>query len=209
MADVRPLVIVGAGGHGRVVLDMAHASSHRIAGFVDSVHEIGSRVNGAEILGDNRLLSDTSFIQAHRFLVAIGNQASRAELAHQLQSGNASFATVIHPSCIISSTSSIDCGTVIVAGAIVNTDARIGRHCIINTGATIDHDVVLEDGVQVSPGANLAGKVYCGENSFIGTGAVVIPGIRIGANTIVGAGSVVVKDVPSDIMVAGNPARPI
>lgn len=209
MTDALPLVIVGAGGHGRVVLDMARAAGHRIAGFIDSVHEIGSKVNGAEILGDNRLLSDAPFVQAHQFIVAIGNQSSRAELAHQLQSGNASFATVIHPSCIISSTSRIDYGTVVVVGAIVNTDARIGRHCIVNTGATIDHDVILEDGVQISPGANLAGKAHCGENAFIGTGAVIIPGIRIGANAVVGAGSVVIKDIPPDITVAGNPARPI
>ena len=202
-------MIVGAGGHGRVILDMALAAGMEVAGYVDSVHTPGSFINDVQVLGNNDYLADAGFIASHVFIVAIGNQKARRDLSLKIKNSGGELATVIHPLAVVSPMAMIGKGTVVVAGAIINTGARIGDYCIINTAATIDHDNHLEDGVQICPGANLAGTVHCGENAFIGTGAVVIPGIRIGADAIVGAGAVVIRNVGDGQSVAGNPASEI
>ena len=202
----KPLVIVGAGGHGRVVLDAAREGRLPVAGFIDTVAKPGDEVNGCTVLGGNVLLDDLGCLEAHTFIVAIGNQKARRELSLLLLE-RASLTTVIDPRSTLSSSASIGVGTAVIAGTIVNANAKIGRYCILNTGCTIDHDNILADGVQVCPGVHLAGNVRCGADAFIGTGAVAIPGISIGANAVVGAGSVVIRDVPDGVTVVGNPAR--
>lgn len=201
----KPIVIVGAGGHGRVVLDAVRALKQPIGGFIDTVAKRGAEINSCVVRGDNSLLNDTAFLDAHRFIVAIGNQRTRRELSLTLLD-RTELATIVHPSAIISPHAVIGVGTAIIAGAIVNANAQIGRFCILNTGCTIDHDNNLADGVQVCPGVHLAGNVRCGEDAFIGTGAIAIPGVSIGANAVVGAGAVVIRDVPEGAKVFGNPA---
>lgn len=201
------IVIVGAGGHGRVVLDICRAMGECVAGFLDSRNTVGTLINDAPVLGNNDALDNTDFLRSHRFIVAIGDQQAREALSCHILNGGGELATAIHPSSVISPRAVIGDGTVVVAGAIVNTDATVGRYCIINTGATIDHDVVLEDGVQICPGANLAGAVHCGRLVFIGTGAVIIPKVHIGSNSVIGAGAVVLKDIPADVLAVGNPAK--
>lgn len=204
---MKPLIIVGAGGHGKVVLDCAIAANIKVAGFLDSKQAAGTKINDAEILGNNDKLNDADFISAHSFIVALGSQQARADISKQILQADGELATVIHPSCIISPSAKIGRGTAIIAGAIINSNAKIGDYCIINTGATIDHDVVLEDGVQISPGANLAGTVYCCEGVFIGTGAIIIPNIRLAKNARVSAGAVVFNNLSENIVVSGNPAK--
>lgn len=201
----KPIVIVGAGGHGRVVLDAVSALKQPVGGFIDSVAKHGAEINSCVVRGDNSLLDDRSFLNAHKFIVAIGNQKARRELSLMLLD-RTELATIVHPSAIISPHAVIGIGTAIIAGAIVNANAHIGRFCILNTNCTIDHDNNLADGVQVCPGVHLAGSVRCGEDAFLGTGAIVIPGISIGANAVVGAGAVVIRDVPEGATVVGNPA---
>jgi sugar O-acyltransferase (sialic acid O-acetyltransferase NeuD family) len=201
----KPIVIVGAGGHGRVVLDAVWALKQPIAGFIDTVARPGAEINGCVVRGDNSLLDDPGFLNAHSFIVAIGNQQARRDLSLLLLD-RAELATIIHPSAIISPHALIGAGTAVIAGAVVSANTQIGRFCILNTSCTVDHDNNLADGVQVCPGAHLAGNVRCGEDAFIGTGAVAIPGISIGANAVVGAGAVVIRDVPEGAKVVGNPA---
>lgn len=203
----KPLIIVGAGGHGRVVLDMARAAGILVAGFLDSTQPAGELVHAVPILGNNTMLDDGAFLSAYRFIVAIGHQAVRANLSKAILANGGELASIIHPSCIVSPMAVIGAGTVLIAGAIVNSDAQIGDYCIINTAATIDHDVMLENGVQICPGVNIAGRAYCGENAFIGTGAVLIPDVRVGANAVIGAGAVVIRNIPAEAKAVGNPAR--
>ena len=100
-------------------------------------------------------------------------------------------------------------GTVVMAGAIVQPGCQIGKHVIVNTAASVDHDCQLADFSHICPGCHLAGTVSVGERTLLGTGSIVIPGIKIGADTVVGAGTVVTKDLPSEVMAVGHPARVI
>ena len=205
---MKPTVIVGAGGHGRVVLDILRAMRRRVAGFLDEGRDRDSGlVNGAPMLGGSALLASREFLARHDVLVAIGDNAARRRLVETVLSNEGTLATAIHPACVISPTAAIGEGTVIVPGAVVNANARIGRFCIVNTGATIGHDVVLEDGAQVAPGANMGGGSYCEADAFVAIGAVVAPKVRIGAGATLGAGATAVRDIPPRVVALGTPAR--
>ena len=205
----KQLVIVGAGGHGRVVLDAARAAGWTVRGFLDNTKPLGATANASPILGPTTELDDPQFLAGATVIVALGDQAARRNLSFRVLRNGGALAVVCHPSATVSPSAAIGDGSFIAAGSIVAPNAVIGRFCILNTAGSADHDVVLEDGVQVCPGARLAGRVTCGEDSFIGTGAVVLPGIRIGRGAVVGAGAVVLGDVAEGITVVGNPACPM
>jgi len=196
-------VIVGGGGHGRVILDCARAAGLDVAGFLDPA--VAGPVNGAAVLGGDERLQDPAFRRSHRFIVAIGDQRLRARLSLQLADR---LVAVVHPSCNVSPYCEIGAGTVLMPGVTVNANARIGRYCILNTMCSVDHDCDLEDGVQIGPGAHLCGEVRCGENAFVATGALVLPGLGVGREAVIGAGSVVTRDVPARARLFGAPARP-
>jgi sugar O-acyltransferase (sialic acid O-acetyltransferase NeuD family) len=216
-----PLLVVGAGGHGRVVLDLCRALGREVAGFLDDAPGPpgagGARraVEGVPVLGGFVLLDDAAVMARHEVVVAVGavrgdqvaGNRLRRELGRRAAARGAGLAILAHPSAVVSDRASLGPGTVVCAGAVVATGARLGVHCIVNTGASVDHDCELADGVQVSPGARLAGGVRCGEDVFVGTGACVAPGVAIGARTRVGLGAGVLRDLPADVLAAGTPAR--
>lgn len=201
------LVILGTGGHAKVVIDAGRAAGHEIAGML--AKDTGTPANPDElpILGDESRLEDPAFLAAHEFLVAIGDQETRRRLTTELERRGATMATVLHPSCVVSASAVIGAGSVLLAGAIVNAGSRIGRAAILNTACSIDHDNKIGNGCQIGPGARLAGEVTCGGWAFVGTGAVVLPGRTVGENAVVGAGAVVTEDVPAGVTVVGCPAR--
>jgi len=204
------LVIVGAGGHGRVCADVAQAAGFEVVGFCDAATTPGQTLNGIEIIGadfaDLMALEGSGWPQ---IFVTIGDNERRLALLDQAEGLGLSCATLVHPSAVLSPSCQIGEGTVIVAGAIVNANAQIGRGCILNTACSIDHDGKLSAGVQICPGAHAAGGVTFGEQAFVGTGASIIPNISIGARAIVAAGAVVTSDVADDENVAGVPAKTI
>ena len=208
--DRGALVIVGAGGHGRVCSDIAIASGWSIAGYCDNVHPIGELTNGvAVIAADLDSLHEQCGAASVQLFVAIGDNAARERISQQASAKGFELATLMHPSAIVSLSAEIATGTVLMPGAIINSNARIGRWCIINTAASVDHDCHLGDGSQIGPGARLAGHVSLGAGAFVGTGAVLTPRVRVGARAMVGAGSVVVRDVADGVRVAGVPAKPL
>lgn len=201
------LVIYGAGGHGRVCLDIALACGLPVAGFCDSAASKGSRIHGVEVIANDPTELMGEGMGPFSFFPAIGGQDVRRRILLAMEKTGLPVATLIHPAASVSTAASIGAGSVIMAGAIIATDAGIGRGCIVNHGATIDHDCQLSEGAKIGPGANLAGSVTIGAWADIGTGAALIPGVSVGDGATVGAGAVVIRDVAPGKTVAGVPAR--
>lgn len=200
------VVVIGSGGHGRVIADILRARGDQLAAFLDDQHK-GKIVLGAPVMGGTEDVDDEDFVSRYAFIVGLGDTRLRRKISEKIISHGGRLATAIHPTATVALDVMICEGTVVMAGAIINTGSRIGKFAVINTGAIIDHDNVLEDGVHISPGCNLAGGVYCYEDAFIGTGATIIPRTRIGRGSVVAAGATVTSDVAPNTMVAGTPAK--
>jgi len=204
------LIIWGAGGHAKVVADLARAAGYQIAGYLDeSVPRHHQQFCGAQILGGSHWLTSPDADRLSEVFVAIGDNSARARCLELALREGYSVPTLIHPTATMSPTARLASGAIVMAGAIVQADAVIGVGGIINTGASVDHDCVLGHCVHVAPGARLAGQVEIGDRTFVGIGAVVIPRIKIGHDCIVGAGAAVIKDVLDGQTVVGVPARTI
>lgn len=202
------LLIVGAGGHGAVVLDVVRAGGrYRPVGFLDADPTlVGRQIGGVAVLGPLNLLPKVRQ-QVKHAIVAIGDNRVRRSVAQKLVQAGFELATVIHPAAVVSATAIIGRNVVVAAGAVVSTSARLGDSVIVNTGAVVDHECEIGEGAHVGPGANLAGRVQVEAGAFIGLGANVIQCLRIGTEATVGAGAVVLRDVEAGTTVAGVPAR--
>jgi sugar O-acyltransferase (sialic acid O-acetyltransferase NeuD family) len=202
---VSGLLIVGAGGHAKVVADILICQGMPVLGFLDdNLKPQDAHCLGLPILGS---IDDYQSHSPTGLVMGIGDNATRMAVAERL--GNEAqplWHTAVHPSAIVARSVRIGEGTVIAAGAVVNPDAVIGRYVIINTGATIDHDCNIGDFCHIAPGANLAGGTCVGEGSLIGIGATVTPYHSIGSWTVVGAGAVVVCNIPDNVVAKGVPA---
>lgn len=203
-------VIVGAGGHGRVVLDILQRSSaHQVAGFVDSDPSLtGERVDGKPVLGvldDLPRLREDHGVDAA--VVAIGDNGIRREFADRISDMGFVLINAVHPSANLAQSVSLGSNIVIAAGALVCAHCHIGDSVILNTGCIVDHESTVGHGSHVCPGARIAGRVSIQAGAFIGIGATVIQSVRIGHHAKVGAGAVVIDDVPAMTTVVGVPAR--
>lgn len=201
------LLIIGAGGHGRVVADAALTmSAWSSLAFVDD--KATGKMLGCDIAGD---LSRLSKLRLHfeDAVVAIGNASVRLELVERCKQLGFRLPPIIHKTASVSSFATLGAGTVVMAQAAINAGSVVGQSCIVNTGATIDHDCVLADGIHVCPGAHLAGDVKVGAKSWIGIGACIRNGVSIGREVTVGAGAAVICDIEDGLVVVGVPARPL
>lgn len=210
--DKRPaLVLVGASGHGKVVLDIVEREGrYRISHLLDDNAALhGKLFFGYRVAGASQDILAGAAGERPLVFVSIGDNAARLRIASWLRSNGFELARAIHPHAQVARGAVIGAGSAIMAGAVVNSDAAIGENVIINTGATVDHDCVVGDGVHVAPGAHLCGGVRVAAGSFIGAGAVLIPGIRVGAYAVIGAGSTLLDDIPENATAAGSPARKI
>lgn len=204
---MKNLVIIGAGGHGKVAADIALKMNkwERIE-FLDDTYNLEATM-GIEVTG--RTESVVSKIKDSDIFVAIGKSEVREEKTKQLEELDASIATLIHPDAVIGTDVKIGNGTVIMARVVVNCSTEIGKGSIINTGATVDHDCRIGDYVHVCPGVNIAGGVEICYNTWIGIGSTVINNIRICSNCYLGAGAVATKDIDNAGTYIGCPARKI
>lgn len=199
----KDLLILGAGGHAKVVIETARRCGYQpVAVYDDDESLIGTNVSGVPVLGKIRDLSDDCSGQA---IIAIGSNRVRKMIAQRLK--NLVWPVLLHPTAYICSTAIIGSGTVVFAGAVIQPDVVIGRHAIVNTGGNVDHDCVLEDYVHICPGCSLAGAAKIGEGTMLGTGSSVIPLKLIGAWSTIGAGAAVVSDIPPGVTAVGVPAR--
>ena len=202
----KKVVIIGAGGHAKVIADIIEKSGDEIVGFLDDNKEIGTTIiNEYKVIGDlNNRFTMAVTKENLEFIIAIGDSKKREEISH---SPNLKFYTAIHPSAQIGLDVEIQEGTVIMANACINSSAKIGKHCIINTGAIIEHDNIIEDFVHISPNVALGGTVKIGESTHVGIGSIVKNNITICKNCTIGAGAVVVKNIIEEGTYVGVPAR--
>ena len=200
------LMILGAGGHGKVVAEIAKLMEKwDDIVFLDDNEKL-REVNGIKVIGqfnDYRIYKD----RYNYAFVAIGDNELRLKLIENLKKEGLLIPALIHPFTSISDNCQIHEGTAVMAGAVINTNVIIGRGCIINTSSSIDHDGVLEDGVHISPGVHLGGTVKIGKHTWVCLGSNIINNVIIGSNVIVAAGAVVTENVPDNVMVAGIPAK--
>lgn len=188
------MILYGASGHGKVIIEILEANGVKVDYVVDDNPEIH------ELLGYEVRRNSGKYDDA---IISIGSAQIRKKLVETLQVKN--YPVAIHPTAIVSPRAKIGEGTVVMQGAILQTCVEVGKHCIINTGASVDHDCKLADYVHIAPQATLSGAVEVGEGTWIGAGAVIKQCIKIGANCMIGAGAVVVKDVPDGMTVVGVP----
>ncbi|MBI2500371.1 MAG: acetyltransferase [Deltaproteobacteria bacterium] len=213
MARAKPgnILLVGGGGHSRVVLSTLRAlGNFQIVGLVDKNLKPEVLVNGVKVLGSDEVLQevyrqgcDLAFISVG----SVGNSGVRRKLFEKLTTIGFSLPSLVDPKAVVDDSVQLGAGTYVAAGAVVQSGAVIGKNVIINTGAVVDHDCSLGDFVHLAPGATLSGGVHVGEGSHIGTGSSVIEGISVGNQTMIGAGSVVIRDIPDDCKAFGNPCR--
>lgn len=199
----KKVVIIGAGGHGRVVADIVEACGDTVIGFLDDSNTANDKVNVVGTSADAIKYCDGEI----KLFVAIGNCKVREKIMNSLP--DAKWYTAIHPSAVISPSVVIGEGTCVMPNAVINNSAVIGKGCIINTCASVDHDDVIGDFVHISCGARLAGTVTVGKSTWVGIGSTVSNNISIGSDIMIGAGAVVVKDITEEGTYIGVPARKI
>jgi len=206
------VLIIGAGGHGRVVLEILRAGGqYQPVGFIDSAPALtGTKVGGLPVFGGANLLSKLRQQQKVRHaIVAIGDNRVRPRYAALLREQGFELLNAIHPTASVAKTAILGTNIVIAAQSAVCNEARIGDSCILNTACVIDHECELEEAVHVCPKVALAGRVRAGAASWLGIGSTIIQCLSIGQNATVGAGAVVIRDVPDSATVVGVPARVI
>jgi sugar O-acyltransferase (sialic acid O-acetyltransferase NeuD family) len=207
--DLLPLLVIGAGGHARVVVDVAEKQGrYRVAGLLDDRPGLaGTQFMGYPVLGGRDVLRRDD-LPSHAF-VAIGAPLARQAWQQYLEEHGYQIATLVHPSAQVGREVALDGGTVLMAGAIVNSGSHIGRGVIVNTAASVDHDCEVGDFAHIAPGARLAGGVHVGARAHVGIGSCVLQNIPVGDDAIVGGGAAVVRAVPAGVTVVGVPAQPL
>ncbi len=199
---VKTIGIIGAGGHGKVVADIAKNFYDKIVFFDDT---------GKESCLDYKVIGKiedvVNYINEMDFFIAIGDSYYRKIFFDKLVSLNGKIATLIHPKSTIAKGVQIGKGSLIVAGAIINSATKIGEGVIINTASSVDHDCIIGDFSHIAVGACIAGTVKIGKNVWIGAGAIVVNDIELCDDCFIGAGAVVVKDIKEKGLYIGIPAK--
>ncbi len=194
------LVIIGAGGHARVVADAWEAAGGRVAVCVED-EGLDRDLGWARVVGSTEGMDDVEFV------VAIGdNLVRRKRYEEMLRDSHSRPTTVVHPTAVVSCGANLGAGCMVLAGAVLNPGTEVGEDTILNTGAIVEHDCVIGAHAHVAPRSVLGGGVTVGDGSLVGIGACVMPGVSIGAGATVGAGAVVTRDVPALGVVVGVPA---
>lgn len=203
------ILIIGAGGHGKVVADILNAGrKYSLVGFLDADPTLtGSSIAGLGVLGSINLLPKLRQQKVRHAIVAIGDSRSRLSYAQILRDHGFELVNAIHPESYVAPSAQIGRNVVIAAGAVVGAESRLGDSCIINTNAVVDHECEIGEGVHICPGALLAGRVKVEAGAFIGLGAKVIQCLTIGPGATIGAGAVVLQDIPANTTAVGVPAR--
>ncbi len=205
--DKKELIIIGAGGQARVVIDAAEDTGFDVCGIVDiDYNGQNEKILNYPVLGDFSVLNEFN-PEKTCLAIALGDGQERADYFHKLQKLGFRLPNIVHPTAIISKHVKIGKGVFINAGAIINAKADISDNTIINTGAIVDHEVVIGRNCHVCPGVKIGGRVTIGDNTFIGIGTSIIDYIKIGSKVTIGAGSVIIRDIKSNSKIVGAPGK--
>lgn len=205
---MKKLVIIGSGGHAKVVIDIIRENGdYQIEGCV-SKDRIES-FQGVPILGTDKCLAELINDGIKNAFIAIGDNRKRLEISKKIRAIGFSLINVISKKAIVSKSVRFGSGIIVHLGAVVNVGTIIEDLAIINTSASIGHDCSIGKASHIAPGTRVTGNVKIGNGALLGVGTVVIPNIKIGNWTVIGAGSVVIKDIPSFSVAVGNPAKVI
>ena len=206
----KPVIILGAGGHSKVLIDLLKYYNITIIGITDpdsSLH--GKSIMGVPVIGNDHLVLEyqPDSILLVNGIGLTGQTSRRKQIFEAFKKQNYCFLNVVHPNSVLASDVKTAEGVQIMAGAVIQTGTVIGANTIINTRASIDHECIIGSHVHIAPGATICGGVTIEDSVFIGAGATVIQGVHLGANSIVAAGAVVTCDVPEGVIVMGVPAK--
>ncbi|AQY49742.1 putative acetyl or glycosyltransferase [Listeria weihenstephanensis FSL R9-0317] len=201
---MKNVIIVGDGGHSKVIREcIEQQGEYAIIGILDNKYTSYEEMDGRFMapFDDFEKFQEDGTL----WFIAIGDNKVRAEVAAKM--GNVPYATVIHPTAIVSKTAVIEPGSVVMPVTVIQPDCVIGKHVIINTGAIIEHDVIISEAAHVSPRATVTGGVRIGRGAHVGAAAVVNPGVVLGEFSVIGAGAVVTRDTDEFGTYVGVPAR--
>jgi UDP-perosamine 4-acetyltransferase len=205
-----PVIIIGGGGHAKVLVEALRASGVTILGITDAdPAKHGTSIHGVPVLGGDHVLERHApgSVRLVNGLGSVRETRSRTALFNTFKTKGYAFATVVHPSAVVASDAILGEGAQVMAGAVLQPGCSLGEDVIINTRVSVDHDCSIGPHVHLAPGVTLSGDVHIGGGSHIGTGAAVVQGVRIGKDCLVAAGAVVVSNVADGATVRGVPAK--
>ncbi|WNL38491.1 acetyltransferase [Halomonas sp. PAMB 3232] len=206
-----PVILLGAGGHAKVVLDLLRFTGRTVIGVCDPIleHKPGGLWRGIPVLGgDNDLLSHVAdTVELANGVGSLPGQSTRHNLHERIIALGYRFATLVHPSAVLSESAILGRGAQVMAGCVVQADVQIGEGTLVNTAAHIDHDCQLGRHVHIAPGAVLSGGIRIADNVHVGPNVTIIQGVTIGTGAIIGAGTTVLHDLPEYHQLIGQAPR--
>ena len=203
----KKLLIIGAGGHGRVVADIANKM--KVYSEIAFLDDDETKTSVWRYLCEGTVERLKEEPKQTEVFVAIGNGVTRRNVQNSIEKAGFRIPVLIHPCAVLGEDVKLDVGTVVMAGVVINSGVRIGKGVIVNTSSSVDHDCVIEDFVHIAVGTHVAGTVCIGENSWIGAGVIVSNNVNITRNTVIGAGAVVIQDIDESGTYVGVPAKRI
>ena len=205
----KKVIILGAGGHARVVADAIRACGEEIFGFADAVspERKGQTFEGAKVIGGFDDLLKLAGANNVEVAIGFGQCASRFSFVNELSQHRLALRTVIHPRATVSPSAQLSAGVYVGPNAVIEANCHIGEGSIINCGANICHDCEIGRAVAVCPGVLVGGKSCVGDKTWLGIGSTMIDKIKVGAECFVGAGAVVVSNMPDGVLIVGVPAK--
>ncbi len=205
-----PVIVLGAGGHAKVLINALQLCSVQILGITDPDPELhGKDILGVPVIGSDDKLANygARTVQLVNGLGSISVPSTRCQLFDKYKGQKFIFANVIHPDALLAGDVKLGEGVQVMAGAVVQPGVFLGDNVIINTRASVDHDCIIGKNSHVAPGVTISGEVHIGAGVHVGTGASIVQGVRIGDASLVGAGSTVLKDIPDGVKAYGCPAK--